>query len=627
MRTLNLSTVVSNQLLLRNIILDLLEDKLDDAEMPEARRLVCSLVDRSVQEVSILMEEHAQMQSVLIKCLSCAPGDRSEVEQSFAKFCRNAMDYFDADFVAVFEVLEAEGELECMGCYAKGVAISRGSRMQLSSFPLAQEVIDNKGSRTCVSQPWASGTRSKILGKMTFNHCMVVPLARSERVVGILFIGDNTGPTSFTADEVSAAEDIGAYIVRILENLELFEILSIRSRAQTSLIETAASLQKEIESHEMYRLISEKIIELIPCNEMAFYVFDWDRGVGNPVYATGPYAAEVMEDRDFPSSVGYVGHVARTKKVEIIQDTEEDSRGEPIPATPATHSRMLAVPILGRKEVLGVIELLKYPPDNFTNEDVEVATMFANHAAVAMENSKLLQEVSRTRDQVELHMDLLSHDIANYTTPITAYIDSLRARGGLDPEATQAIEKTYTQADNIMQLVDMVRTMAKLRENRQSKLVPTDLRATIEKAVAEVKARNGPADFQVTVKFPRTPVLVIADELLKEVFTNMMTTMAKSSRSVSARLEISAEVKEEGSKSYWWVKVAQPGRSIPDNLKSEVLMMTKSSRSELTSGFGIGLATARSIVERYSGHMWVTDLVPRNPSKGCVFNMTLPKAK
>ena len=627
LRALNLSTVLANQLVLRRILVDLVQEKMPDANTTGARRVASFVVDVGCEEIALLMEEHAQMQAVMVMCLSCAPGDRPNMEHSFAKFCRNAMDYFDADFVAVFRFLRDSKELLCIGCSAKGVAISRDSRIFLSSFPLAAEAIEHRASRTCVSPAWSPGQKRKVLGQMSFEHCIVVPLLRGEAVLGIMFVGDTTGPTSFTPDEVSMAEDFGANIVRLMENVELFEKLSIRSRAQTALIETAASLQKEIESSEIFRIISEKMVELIPCSELAFYMFDWTKRVGNPVYATGPYASEVMEDREFPADVGFVGHVSRTKRAEVILDTEADGRGEEIPGTPATHSRMMAVPILGKKDVLGVIELLKYPPDSFTNEDLEVATMFANHAAVALENARLLGEVSSARDQVQLHMDLLTHDIANYTTPVMAYIESLRGREGLPLEVSQAVDRTYSQVDNIMFLVDTVRTLARLRESAAPRPGRTDLRPVLGNAVSEARARSPGRSLNVSVELPQGPVLVSADPMLKDAFMNLFAAAARSGKRQEAKVSVTAELRKEGRREMWWVKVSDPDRSIPDQLKAEVLMMTKRSRSELTGGFGIGLAAAKSIVERYGGSMWVSDIVPKDPSKGCVFNMLLPKSE
>jgi GAF domain-containing protein len=624
-RSVNLSSVIRNQHILRDLMYGVIERAMPEHLWDCSKTSVDAMIDRSVEEIVLLLEDFTETQGVLLRCLSCAPTDPYELDHILTRFCRSTMEYFDADFVALFKVLEDSRELMCTSSAAKGMTLSKDKRTLFDAFPLAAEAIAQRRTKTC-DAPAIAGQRRRVLGQFAFDHCVVIPMESKERVIGLFFMADSSRLTQYTADETSLAEELATNVVKIIESAESFELLSLRSRAQKALIDTAVSLQREIESQEIYRIVANKISELIPNNELVIYAFDWDRHVGNPVYATGPYADEAMEDRNFSADVGICGHVARTKKGEIILDSEADPRGESIPGTPATHSRMLAVPLIGRKDVLGVVELIKYPPETFTNEDLEIATMFANHAAVAIENASLLKEVLGARDQVELHMDLMMHDIANYTTPITAYADEMLRRKDLSPEAIDKVGKALGQIKNITVLIDMVRTMARLRENEITIFENKDLKAAIDQAIDDVKKSNLGKDVQIEVDLPSGQPRVVADDMLKEIFRNLFYTAVRSDKRDSVKLRITAEVRREAKRELWWIKIFQPNKSIPDHLKTEVLRFAKASKSELAGGFGIGLATSRGIVERYLGRMWVTDIVPGDPSKGCVFNIALPRA-
>jgi K+-sensing histidine kinase KdpD len=309
-------------------------------------------------------------------------------------------------------------------------------------------------------------------------------------------------------------------------------------------------------------------------------------------------------------------------------DTEADPRAEYIPGTPQTHTRMLAVPIVGRKGTIGVIEMMRYPPSVFTQEDLEIGILFANHAAIALENAMLLKEITDERDQVEMHMDLLTHDIANYATPITAYFESILARKDLAPEVASIAQKTSRQVENMMRLIEMVRVLARIREGPPQALRNMDLRKAIDAAIVEVRDRSRirGLKFEVSLK-PDQMMIVRADELLEDLFVNLFYSAGLSEAQEDKLLSISAEVRRENKLDYWWVRVAQPGRSIPHHLKTELLRLSKASKSELAGGFGMGFAAARSIVERYGGSMWVSDIVPGDPARGCIFNILLPRVQ
>jgi len=121
--------------------------------------------------------------------------------------------------------------------------------------------------------------------------------------------------------------------------------------------------------------------------------------------------------------------------------------------------------------------------------------------------------------------------------------------------------------------------------------------------------------------------MVRGDEMLEDIFMNLFYSVAMPDKETKTKLMVSMESRKDHKMEYWWIKVAQPSRAIPNNLKGEVLRLAKASKSELTSGFGIGLAAAKGVVERYAGKMWVSDIVQGDYTKGCVFNIMLPKVK
>src|SRR6266498_3647067 len=110
-----------------------------------------------------------------------------------------------------------------------------------------------------------------------------------------------------------------------------------------------------------------------------------------------------MIERGYSLSIGtqgIVGYVAAQKRPRIALDVGSDAILFNNPDLPMTRSE-LALPLLIRNKVLGVLDIQSDQPQAFTAEDVDVLQTVADQAAVAIENARLLDESQATLTQLE----------------------------------------------------------------------------------------------------------------------------------------------------------------------------------------------------------------------------------
>jgi len=106
----------------------------------------------------------------------------------------------------------------------------------------------------------------------------------------------------------------------------------------------------------------------------------------------------------------------------------------------------LCVPMLKDNEIVGALSIWRKEVQPFTEKQIELIATFANQAAIALENARLLDELRKRTDQVvELNQQLESH-----RREITALFCDLRGFTGFsesaDPEDVMALLRDYHAA-------------------------------------------------------------------------------------------------------------------------------------------------------------------------------------
>ena len=103
------------------------------------------------------------------------------------------------------------------------------------------------------------------------------------------------------------------------------------------------------------------------------------------------------EDSAIPLGSGLIGTAAKLRRPIYAPDVASDPRY--IRTIPSTRSE-LAVPLLVRNQVVGVLDCQSDVTDFFDNETIDLLTLFSTQASIALQNAKLYSQERRRAVQL-----------------------------------------------------------------------------------------------------------------------------------------------------------------------------------------------------------------------------------
>jgi GAF domain-containing protein/CheY-like chemotaxis protein len=225
---------------------------------------------------------------------------------------------------------------------------------------------------------------------------MGVPLMIGDRVLGVLAIQSYTTPHAYDEHDLDLLIAIASQTAIALQNAHLFEETERRATQLAAAAEVARDATAILDVDQLLNETVHLISEQFGFYHAGVFLMD-ERGEYAVLRAVSSEGGRRMLERGHRlkvGEVGIVGYVASTGESRIALDVGEDAVHFVNPDLPDTRSE-IALPLISRGRIIGVLDVQSTEPTAFTEEDEAVLRTMADQLATAIENARLFSETEQ----------------------------------------------------------------------------------------------------------------------------------------------------------------------------------------------------------------------------------------
>src|SRR5262249_47893329 len=258
-----------------------------------------------------------------------------------------------------------------------------------------------------------------------------VPMLKEGKLIGaIVIFRQEVRP--FTDKQIELVSNFAAQALIAIENTRLLNELRESLQQQTATLEVLQVISSSPgELGPVFETMLGKATRICEANFGILYRFDGNvfrpLALQDAVPAFGEY---LRRNPPRPDPRNALGRLFETKQFVHISDlAAEPAYAEREPARVATVEiakarTYLAVPLLKDDELLGAIAIYRQEVRPFTDKQIELVTNFAAQAVIAIENTRLLNELRESLQQQTATADVLKV-ISRSTFDLKTVLDAL----------------------------------------------------------------------------------------------------------------------------------------------------------------------------------------------------------
>lgn len=295
----------------------------------------------------------------------------------------------------------------------------------------------------------------------------------------------------------------------------------------------------------------------------------------------------------------------------------------------------LVVPVKIKKEVVGLIVVVRDEPKPFTPSNKALLEALGDYASISLvnvslyqaveERAQILQRVAETsREKENINAEILQRVSKNLGTPVMVIAEEVEIFASnqwspLNKEQTRSIQSIRDQIKRITKVVDGLNLLEKT--NTPPNLVTVSLVDLARQGISAFEKRAKEKTVSLEKDYPPEPIFVLADvEQISQVLEALLSNAIRVSHNGKVIIRVQ---KDKDNKPHIYIKDSGPGISRENQSKIfQPFFKIDPYKPDDQDHLGIGLALSKEIIRAHGGELRVESQL----GQGSTFHFTLKPA-
>jgi GAF domain-containing protein len=379
---------------------------------------------------------------------------------------------------------------------------------------LERRLIDIPDAEAETTGPLARGAKNFLASG--YRAITIMPMIRDDAAIGAISV-IRLAPGPLSAKQIGLLRTFADQAVIAIENVRLFDEVQARSR------ELSESLEQQTATSEVLRVISSSPTELQPVLDALVKTASILCSADNvSILRLGDNGLPIVAHYgSLPPPAGYVvpavrgslsGRCVLERRAIHVADVQAEREAYPEGSAVALelgHRTVLAVPLLREGVPVGAINLRRDKVEPFTDKQIELVTTFADQAVIAIENTRLFEEVQARTGELSQSVEEL-RALGEVSQAVNSTLDLETV---LSTIVAKAVQLSATDGGAIY-VFDQQRQEFELRATHGTdEAMITAIREqgirTDERIIARATSRRAPIQIPDLVKEESSPIVDI----------------------------------------------------------------------------------------------------------------------